>query len=296
LGIKKWKGTCELYMNVKPKIPTRNIVELQNKHKGARMFLIGNGPSLNKTNFELVKDKLLFGCNGLFVGLKYFNIMPQYYMVSDSRMWEWYDNKFLKLDTDLILGADAWTRIRRGNEIKRYKRPPYHLPSRNVNDMLSYMLIDKENFQLVDMAGNMHRNTYVDYNNKKRFSRDLAIGTYCGGNVMIDMLQVAYCMGCSKVYLIGCDFNFEDFMDKNAALHFYDETLEHNKHVHKMFTHYKDANYNHFKYTRKCFEFCDKVYKENGREIIDCTVGGKLGVFKHKTLEEVIGDHDKTID
>ena len=36
----------------------QNIEELKDKHKGESIVLIGNGPSLNTTNFNLIKDEI----------------------------------------------------------------------------------------------------------------------------------------------------------------------------------------------------------------------------------------------
>lgn len=85
----------------------RQIRKLYNKHKGERCFVIGMGPSLNKTNFSLIKDEILFGVNALYNGLKDFGINPQYWCVTDIVEFNKHYKALLNLDTTLFLTEDA---------------------------------------------------------------------------------------------------------------------------------------------------------------------------------------------
>ena len=40
-----------------------NLIKYKDKHKGCRVFIVGNGPSLNKTNLDLIKDEFSIGMN-----------------------------------------------------------------------------------------------------------------------------------------------------------------------------------------------------------------------------------------
>ena len=50
------------------------IKEFQNIHQGKRCFIIGTGPSLNQTDFDLIKNEILIGVNTLYRGIDNFNI------------------------------------------------------------------------------------------------------------------------------------------------------------------------------------------------------------------------------
>ncbi|MFC2071638.1 6-hydroxymethylpterin diphosphokinase MptE-like protein [Chloroflexota bacterium] len=102
------------------------------------------------------------------------------------------------------------------------------------------------------------------------FSRDISKGHYEHTTVIIDMcLQVAYYLGFKEVYLLGCDCDY-------SGLHRFDGSTTDNPHGRE----WDDVFV--------AYEMCKKFYEEDGREIINATVGGKLEVFKRKKLEELI--------
>ncbi len=61
------------------------LLSLKNKYKGERIFLIGNGPSLNKTPLELLEDEYTFGVNRIYLLFDRINWRPTFYTVND---WE----------------------------------------------------------------------------------------------------------------------------------------------------------------------------------------------------------------
>ena len=146
------------------------IKELHNKHLGERCFIIGMGPSLNLTNFELIKDETLFVTNRFFAGN--FKVNPQYWCVSDLSVFYDYYDQFLKLDTTLFLAEEAGKLFIQKNQ-----------------------QVEKEPIVIKSM-GNV--STW------KKFSKDSTQGSY-GGNVIFSCLQIAYYMGFREIYLLGCD-------------------------------------------------------------------------------------------
>ncbi len=45
----------------------KRILALKDKHKGERCFIIGNGPSLNKTDLTLLRNEVTFGSNRIYL-------------------------------------------------------------------------------------------------------------------------------------------------------------------------------------------------------------------------------------
>lgn len=157
----------------------QRIKELKDKHKGERCFVIGTGPSLNKTNFKLIKDEILFGVNTLYRGYKTFNINPQYYACSDYRIWKVHDANLLQLGTMLFITSSV---------LAKYKK------SQN------YLQTEKYHPVRINTIGGMY---------SKRFSTDLEKGIFNGTTIIIDLpLQVCFYMGFSEVYLLGCDHDY----------------------------------------------------------------------------------------
>lgn len=215
-------------------------------HKGQRCFIIGAGPSLNKTNLSLIKDEIVFGVNTLYTGLEEFGISCDYYAVSDPIAWQNHFRNILKLDTVLLLSGGAGeSYLSRKEFFKQFEKgEPI------VIRQLGQMWISK------------------------CFSKDLSAGAYNGDTIIIDIcLQAAYYMGFKEVYLLGCDCDY-------TGLHRFDGSISEN-----MSTR---AHKGDWSTVFESYEICKKAYEKDGREIINATVGGKLEIFKRKTLEEVI--------
>ena len=221
------------------------LKRFKNIHKGKRCFIIGTGPSLNKTNLSLLKDEICFGVNTLYRGLDSFGIKCQYWAASDLTIINNHNRNILQnLDTTLFICHHD------GNKIKREE-----------NDKC------KEVYSL-RFIGGMSEN--------EQFSTDPSNGVFHGNTVIIDIcLQVAYFMGFSKVYLIGCDSDY-------SGMHRFDGLSSD--------VEMTSAIQGDFSNIFKAYKICKNFYETNGREIINCTVGGKLEIFKRQTLEEVMNE------
>jgi len=166
---------------------TSKILELKNIHEGDRCFILGNGPSLNKTDFNLIRNEYLFGCNKLYLGFDKFGISPQYYAITDPKITK-YLNDLLNLDTILFIGGScipAYLQI----EQKEWNANPIL-----IWDIKPYM-----------------------FDESHSFSKNLIKGAHNGWTIITDiMLQVAWWLGFIEIYLLGCDWDFV------VQSHFYD--------------------------------------------------------------------------
>lgn len=222
------------------------LKEFKNLHKGQRCFIIGTGPSLNKTNLSLIKDEVIFGVNTLYTGLSKFGIACDYYAVSDPLAWQNHFRSMLEIDTILLLSGSAG---------KSYLS--------NIN---YFQKFQKKEPIVIRQLGLMW--------SSKCFSKDLSVGTYNGDTVIIDIcLQAAYYMGFKEVYLLGCDCDY-------TGGHRFDGSVADNLQGagvrgewSKIFASY---------------EICKRAYEQDGREIINATVGGKLEIFRRQKLEDII--------
>jgi len=161
------------------------IKKLHNKHLGEKCFIIGMGPSLNLTNFDLIKDEVLFVTNKFFVGKDKFNVNPQYYCVSDIVVFNEFYKQILETDTTLFLPEEAG---------RLYINKIQHKTVNKTKDTI-----------VIKPLGN--------FSTWERFSKDLIKGAY-GGVVVFSCLQIAYYMGFKEIYLLGCD------CDKSHGIHF----------------------------------------------------------------------------
>jgi hypothetical protein len=154
------------------------LKELKDKHKGERCFLIGTGPSLNKTNLKLLENEIIFGVNSLY---KIKDIKSKYYMVTDERVWKKHKENILKLDNYLFLG--------------RYAARDFISNKKRYNDNLRNGII---------LPVRYSKNLIE----KKTFPRYISNGLYDGDSVTISAIQIIHHLGFSKVYLLGCDCDY----------------------------------------------------------------------------------------
>jgi len=154
----------------------KRIRKLHNKHKGERCIIVGHGPSLNKTNFDLIRNENFMTVGCFFKSMHKFRIKPKYWCVTDMYELAHFHKDLLKLDIPLFLTEEA------GKWFLKKK---------------DYYMKDASNDPIVIRP-------YGYMGTWDKFSKDLTKGAY-GGTVILSCLQIAYYLGFKEVYLIGCD-------------------------------------------------------------------------------------------
>ena len=228
---------------------THSIKKFKNIHQGETCFVIGNGPSMRYTDLDKIHQLNIksFACNKIFLAFKDTDWRPDYFFISDSKII-----KDVKVEE---VGLS-------------YKK-------------MFFPRSEKSTMKKGNFYGGLDHDWFTD----SSFSTDAYKGIYSCGTVTVEMLQFAYYMGFSKVYIIGVDFSYnmktvdkksetfvsgggnyfiKGYEEKNAVLNLSDE----------------QANINGFTASRKAFE-------NDGREIYNATRGGRLEVFVRKDLDEV---------
>ncbi|MFT4155388.1 6-hydroxymethylpterin diphosphokinase MptE-like protein [Parafilimonas sp.] len=228
---------------------------LKDKYKGKRVFIIGNGPSLNITPLYLLKNEYTMAFNRFNLMFERLNWKPDFYVVTD----------------DLVI-KDMYNEI--NNEILpcvQYAFFPDLHPS-NVN-FKSYI----EN----------RENVYWLNTDKSEYRTDLP---NCGINktVINAGMQIAAYLGFTEIYLIGVDMTFEDQKVKKlnsrnweASEHdpnhfdpryFGKGRKYHNPTVHEMI---------------EKFETGKHFFNSLGVNVYNAGVGGKLEVFPRKDFSSL---------
>ena len=246
---------------------TNEFMKMWNKHKGERCFIIGSGPSLNETNMKLLKDEILFGTNTLYKGYNRYGINCQYYAVSDADVWNKEIFNILNLDATLFVTNNVFEsstkKTMQGSMIKATfefdggEKDVYVL--KNIGRMWK-----KPQKGVLAECPHCHKLS-VD---PRCFSMDITSGVCSGNVVTVDIcLQVCFFLGFSKVYLVGCDSDMTG--DFDGRFYQSDDPFITPRPI-------------------ESYELCKKAYEKYDREIINCTVGGKLEVFKRQRLEDAI--------
>lgn len=226
------------------------LEDLRDIHKGERCFIIGTGPSLNKTNMGLLKDETLFGVNTLYRGLPQWGLRCRYYAVGDVRVWNEQHENILEQDCIFFLSEEI---------SNTYPDTIDHGKCFVIRTLPSMWVV-------------------------KRFSGDLTVGKLSGDNVIIDCLQECFYLGFDKVYLLGCDCTSTGhFMrEESDKLGMFEESGGYHA--------FSDDWRTRFARSFESYRVCKVAYEQAGREVINCTKGGNLEVFKRMSLEKVVND------
>jgi len=241
--VKAWNDRQAIY-----KARLRQARDMMQGRK--RCFIIGNGPSLNKTDLELLAGEVTFATNGIFLKFPEVNFRPTYYVVEDH-----------------LVGEDRYKEI---NELTGFtKLAPYYL---------SYCLEDGDDVIYYNHRGRKSFPYGFD------FSLNAEEITYTGCTVTFSCMQLAYYMGFKEIYLIGVDMSYVIPEQVKKANEYDTEILDmevddpnhfmpnyfgrgyrwHDPNVDKMEQAYIEAR---------------KVTEKNGAKIYNATVGGMCEVF-----------------
>jgi len=229
----------------------RRLDQLRNTCLGKRCFVIGNGPSLTIADLRCLRNEISIGCNGLFLFFKEMGYLPTFYTVEDS-----------------LVAED------RAEQINSIRGTTKIFPRK-----LAYCLKQDKSTIYVNFS--------YDYDDFPKFSGQFEKVVFWGGTVTFLNLQLAYYLGCSEVYLIGTDHNYQVLhevgkggviMSTSADInHFHPEYFGpgfryHDPKVERMEKAYRAA-----------LEFASK----NGMKIFNATRGGKLEVFPRVEFERL---------
>ena len=249
-----------IYKNDLDEIYRPKLRALRERFKGSkRCFLIGNGPSLNKTDLEALSNEVTFAVNGFFLKAQDLDWTPTFYVVEDHLVAE-----------DRV----EW--------INDFKGPIKLFPA-----YLGYMF-DKSD----DTIFYNHR-PRVSYPHGFDFSLEADKITYTGCTVTFSMMQLAAYFGFEEIYLIGVDASYaipEDAKEgKDYGVGVLDMKSDDPNHF--------DPNYfgKGFRWHDPQVEKMVEAYSEarrtlegTGQTIYNATIGGMLEVFERKDFNKIL--------
>tara|TARA_B100001027_G_scaffold172498_1_gene123881 strand:+ start:4765 stop:5619 length:855 start_codon:yes stop_codon:yes gene_type:complete len=167
-----------LWNNTKIYLKNKNKLEkLKGKHDGERVFIIGNGPSINKMDLTKLKNENFIACNAFFLKSQEIGLPLKYYCVEDIH--------------------PAWDNR---NEIEKLDCEEIFIPSD-----LKWMYNKNQNINFL----NFHR-SYLNRKNKDFpfFSKNITKECYWGGTVTFLCMQLAVFLGFKEIILIGIDLTY----------------------------------------------------------------------------------------
>ena len=86
---------------------TDKIRSFENKHKGERCFIIGNGPSLNKTDLTMLKNEITFGLNKIYLNFNKMGYSPTYFVIVNPLVINQCANELLQIPAPKFVGHEG---------------------------------------------------------------------------------------------------------------------------------------------------------------------------------------------
>lgn len=237
--------------------------------KGGRCFIIGNGPSINNVNFELLKNEIKFTVNSIMNNFELFEkIDPDYHIIIDPA---YFDDGLPNYD---VLLHDL-------KNIRTNKKSPKVITSYEGKKVISKYEIDQLNdFYYIYSHGNLHSGLIKNIS----LSRNMPVAQ----NVIQMAIYAAISMGFRDIYLLGCEMT--SFMPNlhqiskssdDKRYHAYDYTPEIKDQMDTL--RQMHDNYSVFSDYAKTFQiFKDiRLYAEKHNiKIYNATNSGVLDVFE----------------
>lgn len=150
----------------------RQILSLKNTAKENCCFIIGNGPSLDAADLDVLKDHPCFASNKIFLIFGKTDWRPTYFAISDEIV---------------------------------YKRELRRICQEQLGVKLVRKTLNRENVE----GFIKFRTKYVPLQRGgSTFQTNPLRGFYDGGTICFHMIQIAYFIGYRKMFLLGVDFNY----------------------------------------------------------------------------------------
>lgn len=229
------------------------LSRLKGIHRGKRAFVIGNGPSLRKTNLVLLRNEITIGSNGIFLLQDEHQFKPMYHTIEDR-----------------LVGEDRKT------EAQKFQGPQKIYP-----------------YDLRYCLGGISDAIFVNFDRRAQIQRPIFSGNaleriFWGGTVTFMNLQLAWYLGCDPVYLIGVDHSYQDkFSIKKDGSVWTSQEDDQNHFDPRYFGkgyRWHDPNVARME---QAYEATRAFAEENNWNVLNATIGGKLEVFDRVNYEEI---------
>jgi hypothetical protein len=169
---------CSEQLDPRRRASAKRMIALKDKHRGERCFIIGNGPSLKKTDLSRLENEPTFGLNRIYLLFDEMGFATSYYVCVNRLVIEQCAQEIVaKVPCPKFIGWQA-------------------------RDLIEFT---------PDM---MFFHSRPDL----RFSTDLLEGVWEGATVTYVAMQIAYYMGFSQVILIGVDHSFDTKGEPHTTL------------------------------------------------------------------------------
>lgn len=245
----------------------RQLRQLKDIYKGHHVFVIGNGPSLNKVDFNLLKNEFTFGVNRINLLFDRTSWRPTFYTVND---WE--------------VGPDNIDDIANQHPLTHLFIPKRFEGMRGAEKGIVYASINAS--------------ATLD------FSWDIEKGVVMGGTVLTLPIQLCAYMGFNPIYLIGtdCSYTVGDNVKQNGKMIKNNNTRQFLESTEDSDPNHFDSRYfgkgkkwhnpNPDKMKEGFGLMADRL-SDGGIKLLNATIGGELDTVPRVDFFSVVGAKGK---
>lgn len=260
----KYLFLSSIFLKKEDKLAWKN---LNNKYSNNRVFIIGNGPSLNKTELYLLKNEYTMCFNRYYLLDERINWKPNFYCATDDLVLEDLNNELItKISIDTLKFIPA-VHFRSNLFKNKFKTVP------NI-------------FWLKQRLG-------------ENFSKNLPV-VYTGHTVLYEGIQILKYLGFNEIYILGIDLNYttQNNAEKLGGYKLNRSSKEDNDPNHFDPRYFgKDKKFHHVndKILDKIFERMDylkKISNELNLKIVNVGIDSQLNSFEFDSIKNVLGISD----
>jgi len=213
--------------------------DLRDCYQGERCFIIGNGPSLQKTDLTRLRDEYTFGLNRIYLLFPQLGFSTTFLVTVNHLVVEQCVDEILSVPSIKFL---PWS-------LRKIINAPMH------SDSI---------FFRGDRSGG-------------GFTTDACRPLWQGATVTYIAMQLAYHMGFKQVALIGVDHSFFTQGKPNTEIVSHGDDPNHfsAQYFGKGFR----WQLPDLETSEIAYHMARRAFEADGREIVDATIGGKLTVF-----------------
>ena len=164
----RYRESAALWTDPRLAESVERLRKYRNRHEGERCFILGNGPSLRKTDLSRLENEFTFGLNRVYLLFDQLGFATTYYVSVNK----------------LVIEQCA----------------------REIVEQVPYpKFISWHARDLIDFTADM---MFLHSRGGPRFYTDISEGIWEGTTVTYVAMQIAYYLGFHKVILIGVDHSF----------------------------------------------------------------------------------------
>jgi hypothetical protein len=225
---------------------------MKDQWKGKTVVCVGNGPSLNETELDMLNGAYVIGTNRAFHLLD--KTLPAAFqlIVQDNQRLAELEEEIRQLRCKVLIGSWYFT---------ANSRPPKWISHSKKNIAVYLPKLDWQyDNQKLKVCGSL----------LTRFSDDPTGGVYYGYSVIFSAIQFAAYFGASRIVCIGIDMDFSKGVSFQPEVRNVFPTFDYDLHGRPM------------------FEMMKTVLGNLGIDLINATPGGKVNAITRLTLRDAM--------